>query len=115
MFSLRESLWFKFADKIPPEDLSSSEILIAALVAFGFIMCWFILRRVFFLIAQRAGAARVTAMIFCICWAVAWLLGSLDLAGLRSFTLMTLIFAFSLLGCIVCLIWARRSGLERRI
>jgi len=115
MYSLRESMWFKFADKIPPEDLSSSEILIAVLVALAIVACWFILRRLFFVIAQRAGAARFTAMVFCICWAFAWLLGSLDLAGFRSFTLMTLIFFLSLVGCIGYLAWARRSGLERRI
>lgn len=95
MFSLRDSLWFKFAHRVPPENLTSEEILISVLVALFLLVCWLAVRRWFFLIGQRARPARVTALIFCACWAAGWLVGSLDLMGYRSPALMTLILALS--------------------
>lgn len=108
MFSLRDSLWFKFAHRVPPENLTTEEILIAMLVALLLLLGWFAVRRWFFLIGQRARPARVAAMIFCGCWGLAWLVGSLDLMGFRSSAVMTLILVLSAAGCFSYLVHMRK-------
>jgi hypothetical protein len=109
MFSLRDSLWFKFAHRVPPENSTFEEILIASLVALVLLLGWFIVRRWFFLIGQRAQAARITALIFCCCWGLAWLVGSLDLMGFRSSAAMTIILVLSAGGCFTYLAHLRKK------
>jgi len=108
-FSLREFLWLKFyGGTLPPENLISREIIISVVVALVILLCWWGIRRVFFLIAQRAKNARGIGVIFCICWSVAWLTGSLEPAGYRSFNLMVILMFLSLAGSAAYLVWVRK-------
>lgn len=109
LFSLREVLWLKFySGELPPDSLVSKEIITSIIIAILIVICWWGVRRLFFLIAQRANTARKTGIVFCICWSCAWLIGSLELSGYRSFNFMVLLLLLSLIGSLGYLAWVRK-------
>lgn len=106
-FSLRDWLWLKFYEEglLPPDTLVWQEIFWSAIVALVIIFLWFGVRLVFFLIVQRARIAMITAGFFCGCSALAWLAGSLELFGHRSFSFMTVLIILALICSSIYLIW----------
>ena len=108
IYSLREFLWLKFCGILPPDNLVSNEIIISVIIALLILLCYWAVRRFCFLIAQKAKNARGTGLVFCICWALAWLIGSLELSGYRSFNFMVLLLFLSLIGSIGYLVWVRK-------
>jgi len=107
-FSLREFLWVKFyGDSLPPSGLVSKEVIVSFIVALFILLCWWVVRKAFFLIAQRAISARVTSIIFCIGLAFAWLLGSLEFAGFQSFSYMIILMFLTVVASMGYLIWVR--------
>lgn len=111
--SLREFLWDKvFAPDqglaVMPDLLDNKEIIVSAVVASVWILlCWFLIRRGFFLISESARPARTAALVFGIGLSASWVLGSLDRLGLDSTKYMIILMAAFLVGTFAYLGWVR--------
>jgi hypothetical protein len=112
MFSLREFLWEKiYGGELPPDTLVLKEFFYSLIGVLIIALFWFIFRRLFFHIAQRAKPARATAWMFCGCSALGWFIGSLEPMpfGYGSFKLMVLLILLSFIGSIVYLSWINKK------
>lgn len=109
LFSLREFLWLKlYEGALPPEHIVLCEIIVSLIVTLLILVSWFGVRRLFFIIAHSAKAARKAGLIFSICWACAWMVGSLEFLGYRSFAFMVTVLLFSSIASIGYLVWVRK-------
>ncbi len=101
--SFREFLWKYIyargeAMVIPSPDLLTKEIVTSAVICLlVIVLCWFILRKMLFLLCERAWHSRVTALSFGIFISIAWLIGSLELLGFYSTRWMLILVVITIL------------------
>lgn len=112
--SLREFLWdwlYAGGEGTPmPTSLTGAEI-VGALVVAGIILavCWLGLRKAFFRVAERARASRQASVVFGGLIAAAWMIGSLEWAGMGSLGWMLLLALGSTVGTAAYLVWVRSN------
>ncbi|MCP4356242.1 MAG: hypothetical protein GY793_11595 [Proteobacteria bacterium] len=110
---LRELLWKYFYAKdqvipIPTPDLISQEIAASIVISvIWFIFCWLILRRLLFLISEKAWHSRLTALIFGFAISIAWLIASLEWLGFYSTKCMTIIIISTVIINLIVLLLAK--------
>jgi hypothetical protein len=111
--SLREFLWDKIyapdeGMMAMPDFLEKKEVVVTTAAASIFMaLCWFLVRRGFFLICESARPARAAALVFGIGISAAWVLGSLDRLGLDSTKWMIVIMVIFAVGTFAYLLWVR--------